>query len=158
MERITPLDLEGAQLPKAKKGYEMETVDALLRAAAGEIESLLKSNHELLRFNSEDKRELESFRLRESTLSSALLLAQRTADETRATAHKQAEVIIQAANQQAKEIRSKSNEEIVLLERRIEHLQRDKENFEYRFSNMLHEYLSGLSFSDTIRLEEDRAA
>ncbi|HXH60905.1 MAG TPA: DivIVA domain-containing protein [Fimbriimonadaceae bacterium] len=144
MERITPMDLESARFPVARKGYDRESVDTLIKTAAGEIESLSRELQAQRQKLESELKELESFRKKESILAEALLLAQKTADEVRSAAHKEAELIIEHAKVQANEIRRKAELEADETERRVEQRVRDKSNFEARFRAMLEEYLRSL--------------
>jgi cell division initiation protein len=62
----------------------------------------------------------------ENTLKESLMLAQRSADETRANAHREAELILQEARQQAEQIRREAEQRIQSLLREIETLEARK--------------------------------
>ena len=83
MERITPIDLESARFPLVRKGYDTNAVDAMLRTASAELESMRRELAELRQRHEVEKKELELFRTKESTAADALILAQKTADDYR---------------------------------------------------------------------------
>jgi cell division initiation protein len=112
MERVTPIDLESARFPVVRKGYDKEAVDAMLRAAAVELESLITEVQRLKSEHESEQRELSIYRTKQSTLADALILAQKTADETRAIAHKEGELIIAHAKRQAEEARRAAQSEL----------------------------------------------
>jgi cell division initiation protein len=158
MERLTPLDLEAARFPIVRKGYDKDSVDALLRSVAAELGSLIREAQELRARHEQDLKELESFRSRESTLADALVLAQRTADETRALAHKEADLILEHARRQAEDYRRAAQDELGDLERKIEQRAQDRKNFESRFRSMLTDYLRVLDEAPDRRARERDAA
>ena len=158
MERISPIDLEGARFPIVRKGYETGAVDAMLRTAASELEGL-RQEHQALKNRYElEVKELELFRRKESTLADVLILAQRTADETRAAAHKEAELVIEHAKRQADELRRKATEEIGEIERKIDQRMQDKRNFEARLRAMLQDYLRMLEDAPPLQIQPEDAA
>lgn len=158
MERITPIDLESARFPLVRKGYEPAAVEAMLKAAAAELESLireiqaLRSQHEL------DGKELALFRSKESTLADALVLAQKTADETRAAAHKEAELIVAHAKRQADDMKREAKGDLAEIERKIEQRMQDKRNFEARFRSVLEDYLRSMQDSPSLSIQQESDA
>lgn len=158
MERITPIDLESARFPLVRKGYDTNAVDAMLRSASSELESMRRELADLRAKHEIERKELELFRSKESTLADALILAQRTSDETRAAAHKEAELIVEHAKRQADDIRRAAKDEMADLERKIEQRMRDKKNFEARFRSMLNDYVRTLEDAPVLKIEERDAA
>lgn len=103
MERILPIDLERLELRRALRGYDRASVDEWLHKAALEIETLIKELQAARELGERQRSELEIHRAQESTLKEALLLAQKTADETRALAHREAEHILEHARRCAED-------------------------------------------------------
>ncbi len=160
MERITPIDLESARFPLVRKGYEPTAVDAMLKAAAAELESMIREVQALRSKYEIESRELALFRTKESTLADALILAQKTADETRAAAHKEAELIVAHAKRQADDMKRETKDDLAELERKIEQRMQDKKNFEARFRSILEDYLRSMQDAPTLSIqpESDAAA
>ena len=158
MERITPIDLEAARFPLVRKGYDTGAVDAMLRAAAAELEAMRRELQDLRRSHEVEERELAMFRSKQATLADALVLAQKAADETRAAAHKEAELVIEHAKHQAEDIKRAAKDECSETERRIAQRSQDKMNFEARFRSLLQDYLRSLDDSPTLHIEERDAA
>ncbi len=124
-KRLTVLDIETKKFPKRFRGYDPVRVDAFLQEVAAHYEELLTENHRMREELIGLREEVERFRTLESTLKEALVLAQRSADETRANAHKEAELILQEARQQAERIQREAEE-------RIQHLAKEAEELEAR--------------------------
>lgn len=144
MEKLTPIDLERAQIPAAFRGYHRETVDALVASASNQLEAQLVELRRLQALLKTAEHELERFRAQESTLNSALVLAQKASDETRALAHREADLILEEARQQAKEIKRQAQESVRALQWETERLQSEKEAFRARFQGLLTEHLDRL--------------
>jgi len=137
MERIMPIDLERAELKKSMNGYDRTQVQSLLQRAAREMSSLRGEVEALQAENGKIQRELETHRSQENTLKEALLLAQRTADETRASAHKEADLILEEARQKANDIEQQNQSKINDLRWELERLRLEKQKFLSQFRAML---------------------
>jgi len=107
MQRITPVDIQHKTFKKSLQGYDRAEVDQFLDEL---IESLEDEAQEKAALEAEiaDLRErISHFKAMEESLQNTLILAQRTADEVKATAHKEADVIKAQAKMEAeKEIGS----------------------------------------------------
>ncbi len=137
MERMTPIDLERTELKKSMSGYDRSQVQALLQRAAKEM-SLLRGEVESLQSeNAKLTRELETHRSQENTLKEALILAQRTADDTRASAHKEADLIVEEARQKSGEIEQQNQSKINDLRWELERLRLEKQKFLSQFRALL---------------------
>ena len=157
MEGLTPLELERVSFPLARKGYETNAVDVMLKSAAAQLQQLLKSAKETEQRHAAELQELESFRQREKTLADTLLLAQKTADETRAVAHKEAELIVEVARQQAEEIKRKVASDVEFATEELQQLLLRRRNFESRFKSLLDEYAGSLENFQNLQLESEQA-
>ena len=107
MQKISPVDIQHKTFKKALQGYDRAEVDRFLDEL---IESLEDEAQEKAALEAEiaDLRErISHFKAMEESLQHTLLLAQRTADEVKATAHKESDLIKAQAKMQAeKEIAS----------------------------------------------------
>lgn len=158
MDGITPIDIESASFPLVRKGYKTEAVDAMLKVAAAKLESTNRELDELTKSLEPDRKELVLFRQKEATLADALVLAQRTADETRASAHKEADLIVDRAKLDASELKKAARDDLADIERKIEQRMQDKKNFEARFRSLLNDYDTTLKDAPSLKLEGDKAA
>lgn len=141
MERMMPLDLERAQLRTTWRGYDRTQVQALLQRAAKEM-ATLRSEMDALRTDvGKQKHELETFRSQENTLKEALVLAQKTADETRASAHKEAELILEEARHKSAEAETQLQTKINDLRWELERLRLEKQKFLGNYRAMLESQL-----------------
>lgn len=101
MQKISPVDIQHKTFKKALQGYDRSEVDQFLDDM---IESLEDEAQAMAALEAEvaDLRErVGHFKAMEDSLQSTLLLAQRTADEVKAAAHKEADLIKQQARMEA---------------------------------------------------------
>lgn len=148
MDRLLPIDLDHAGLPLGVRGYKRKPTDALLARASAEIERLLselKAAHERVALQDQ---ELERFRSQEHTLKESILLAQKMADETRALAHREAEVVREEARQRLSEETRAAEERLKELHWQLEQLELDRMRFRRRMRAELEETLK--VFSDPV--------
>jgi len=129
MDRMMPLDLERAELKKTMRGYDRNQVQSLLQRAAKEMSTLRGEVDALQSDCSKLRQEVDSYRAQENTLKEALILAQRTADETRAAAHKEADLIVDQAKQRLGETESQMQTKINDLRWELERLRLERQKF-----------------------------
>jgi len=141
MDRVKPIDLTSHSIEIVRKGYRKETVDILLDQSAKEIEDLLMHERQLKQENDHLRNEIERFRSIESSLKDALILAQKAADETRANAHKQAELIVDEARRKASDEQHNVTKEVQSLVIEIDLLKREKVRFLTEFRTLLQNHL-----------------
>jgi cell division initiation protein len=97
MEKITPIDIQHKSFKKALQGYDRTEVDTFLDEI---IETLEDGAHQRVALEADiaDLRErISHFKAMEESLQNTLVLAQRTADEVKASAHKEADLIREQA-------------------------------------------------------------
>lgn len=144
MKRISPDELEAAQFSKALKGYDTQAVDAMLKAAAGEITTLQGELKELRKEYQSDFRELEQFREKQWKLADALVIAQKAADEIRSSAQKEAVQAVEQGRQDAERIKGDARNELADVEQSIKERRKEREEFEAKFRRLLDECLTTL--------------
>jgi cell division initiation protein len=118
MAKITIIDIQHKEFKKSLQGYDRNEVNEFLDEI---IETLEDEAHTRAALQGEiaDLRErLSHFKAMEESLQSTLLLAQRTADEVKAAAHKEADLIKQEA-------RLAAEREISALSDRIDEARRE---------------------------------
>ncbi|MCS6831418.1 MAG: DivIVA domain-containing protein [Armatimonadota bacterium] len=101
--RLTPIDITNKRFRRALRGYRPGEVDEFLAEVGADYEAVVVENARLKEQVAQMQQELEHYRAIEGSLKEALVLAQRTADELRATAHREAEVIRAQAELQVRQ-------------------------------------------------------
>lgn len=97
MAKITVVDIQHKTFKKALQGYERTEVDQFLDEIIETLEDEAQARAALEAEVSDLKERISHFKAMEESLQSTLLLAQRTADEVKAAAHKEADLIRQEA-------------------------------------------------------------
>jgi len=147
MERIMPIDLERPELRMKFRGYDRNGADRLLSGAAKTLQEVLQENanlrHELERLRGE----VDLARQQERTLKEVLVVAQKTADETRASAHKEAALILEEARQAAMAERMADQQKLSETRWEIERLRADRGRFEQEMRELLDRHRRELDHS-----------
>ena len=98
--RITVVDIQHKTFKRALQGYERTDVDQFLDEIIESLEDEANARAALEAEIADLKERISHFKTMEDSLQSTLLLAQRTADEVKAAAHKEADLIKQEARLQ----------------------------------------------------------
>jgi cell division initiation protein len=116
--RITVVDIQHRTFKRALQGYERTDVDQFLDEIIESLEDEASARAALEAEIADLKERISHFKAMEESLQSTLLLAQRTADEVKAAAHKEADLIKQEA-------RLQSEREIGSLSDKVEDARRE---------------------------------
>lgn len=143
-KRLTVLEIETKKFRKRLRGYDPAQVDAFLQLVATHYEEILTENHQMREELVGLREEAQRYRAMENTLKESLVLAQRTADETRANAHREAEIILREARLQAEQIQHSAQARIEQLQREIETLEARKRAVVFELRAMLLSHLQAL--------------
>jgi cell division initiation protein len=99
--RITVVDIQHRTFKRALQGYDRTDVDQFLDEIIETLEDEATARAALEAEIADLKERISHFKSMEESLQSTLLLAQRTADEVKAAAHKEADLIKQEARLQS---------------------------------------------------------
>jgi cell division initiation protein len=116
--RITVVDIQHRSFKRALQGYDRTDVDKFLDEIIESLEDEATARAALEAEIADLKERISHFKAMEDSLQSTLLLAQRTADEVKAAAHKEADLIKQEA-------RLQSEREIGSLSDKVEESRRE---------------------------------
>jgi cell division initiation protein len=101
MNRITVVDIQHKTFKKQLQGYDRTEVDAFLDEVIESIEDEATARAALEAEIADLRERISHFKAMEESLQHTLVLAQRTADEVKAAAHKEADLIKAEARMQA---------------------------------------------------------
>jgi cell division initiation protein len=124
--KLTPLDIQQVAFKVRMRGYDREEVDRFLDAVTQEFDNLTRDNVALREKLAELELQLLDLRKKESSLNAALLKAQDMAEEMRATAQKEAELIVREAEVKAEEVAQGAREEVAGARREVIDLRKQK--------------------------------
>src|SRR5579875_2142145 len=97
MAKITVVDIQHRSFKRALQGYDRGDVDQFLDEIIETLEDEAQARAALEAEIADLRERISHFKAMEESLQSTLLLAQRTADEVKAAAHKEADLIRQEA-------------------------------------------------------------
>jgi cell division initiation protein len=97
MQKITPIDIQHKTFKKALQGYDRAEVDQFLDEIIEALEDDATHIAALEAEINDLKERISHFKAMEESLQNTLVLAQRTADEVKASAHKEADLIKEQA-------------------------------------------------------------
>jgi cell division initiation protein len=101
MARITVVDIQHKTFKRALQGYDRTEVDQYLDELIETIEDEAQARAALEAEIADLRERISHFKAMEESLQHTLILAQRTADEVKAAAHKEADLIKQEARMAA---------------------------------------------------------
>ena len=101
---LTPLDIHNKEFHKGFRGYSEVEVDEFLDQVVRDFEEVLRENADLKARIEELGAKVGQFRAMEETLNNTLIVAQQAADEVKASAHKEADLIVERAKFDAAKI------------------------------------------------------
>lgn len=141
---LTPVDILHTEFKTAIRGYKKGQVDEFVREVTEALDEALRDRIELQRKVEALQEEVDRVRKIESTMTDALTLAQRSADEARANAHKQAEMIISEAEQARVRMTIEAQQETEKLRTEIALLESARDRFETEFRGLLSGHIEWL--------------
>ena len=95
--KLTPVDIQHKEFKKTIQGYAREEVDQFLDDVIETLEAEIDTRTRLEAQVTELSEKVSHFKAMEDSLRSTLVLAQRTADELKASAHKEVDIAKQRA-------------------------------------------------------------
>lgn len=101
---ITPLDIQDKEFERAFRGYDIEDVDEFLDQIAKDLEILLRENAELKEQVNRLIDKNKNYQQLEETMHTAIVVAQKAADEVKETARRDAETVRLEAEKEARRI------------------------------------------------------
>ena len=131
-------------------GYDKKEVEQYLKELAVDYEALLNENHGLKAKLKDAADSLGYYKSIEKTLQKALILAEKTAQDTKSTALREADSIQMEAKVKANVILEDARKQIEFLEHKTLNLMQQYDLFKIHFDNLLHaqiELLNSNSYS-----------
>lgn len=137
---LTPLDILHREFRRAFRGYHDGEVQEFLRQVSGDYEKLVGENARMKDEVETLKQRLAHYDRIEETMQNALVVAQKTAEETKHAADKRAELILADANQKSRVIVDAAHFKVASLEAQVGELRQKRRRFELEFTSLLDMY------------------
>lgn len=132
---ITPIELQSKTF-KTGLGYDKKEVEGFLNSLLKDYETLYKDNMELNDKLNVLNEGINYYKEIEKTLQKALILAEKTAEDTKAAATKQARAIEEEARTKAQLIVADANNELQRLQLQIKQLVMQYDAYKAQFKHL----------------------
>jgi cell division initiation protein len=146
--KLTPLDIRHKEFKRGMRGYVDGEVDEFLDEIADEFERLFKENIELTERLETMQEKIDQYRNLEETLQNTLVAAQRSAEELRANAQKEAQLMLSEAELKARQMVNQSYGDKQAVEKQIVVLKSSEQDFRFKFRSLLEGYTKQLAESE----------
>lgn len=133
---ITPIEIQNKVFKSGGLGYDKKDVDNFMNEILENYEELYREKMEMRDRISVLNEGLQYYKSIEKTLQKALVLAERTAEETQNTAKKNAQVIEQEAVNRAKMILADAKKELEVIKKQSTELVRQYDMYKARFKSL----------------------
>ncbi len=147
---ITPIEIQNKVFKSGGLGYDKKDVDSFMEEILENYESLYRERMEMTDRMNTLKEGLQYYKTIEKTLQKALVLAERTADETKSNAMKNAALIEQEAVSKANVILEDAKRELEMIRKQTIELVRQYDMYKAKFKSLVNsqtELLDSQSFS-----------
>jgi cell division initiation protein len=155
MPRLTPLEIQKHEFSRKWKGFDPIEVESFLSMIAEEMEEVARANAELESRSRHLIEENEEHRERERILKATLLTAQRASEDIRTAAAKDAERIVQEAQDAGERLTHSALQRAAEIEKAIQELKIQRANFRLQLNKMIELFSHVLEF-DRDDSEKDR--
>ena len=151
---LTPLDIESKKFEKKLLGFDTREVRKFLKEIIANYEVLYRENIELKDKINVLNEGIQYYKTMEDTLQNTLLLAEKTADETKKNAREQAEIIEREAELKAAEILGSTKDELNHLRLQKRNLMRSFETAKIQVQQYLQLQLDMIGKEDVVFVED----
>lgn len=134
---LTPADIQNRSFKASGLGYDKKDVDSFLQEVAVSVSELLKEKKGLENKVSELEEALIHYHSIEKTLQKALILAEKTAEETRASAYENARQLENDAMTKSQVILGDARRELDKINQQIIHLNQVFDTYKINFKNLV---------------------
>ena len=149
---LTPVEIRHVKLGRRLSGYDRKETDRLLADIVTSFEQVWRERADLADRVHELEQELARHREGEQAMRNALVTAERAADEMRASATRQAELIIREAEAKSRDLVHEAYAERERVRRETSRLQAEEAEFRLRLRSLLGAVL------EAVRDHEERMA
>lgn len=139
---LSPVDIQNKEFKKAKLGgYNSEEVNDFLEEVLQSYQQITKENYELKDKINMLNENIQYYRSMESTIQNALVLAEKTAQDTKAAAYDKADQIKHEAEIKAEQTLEEARKEIYVMGQKIEELKKQYIAFKIQIRQVLQSQL-----------------
>lgn len=133
---LTPIEIQNREFKSGGLGYDKKDVDSFKKEVIDSYETLYREKMELADKVNVLNDALQNYKTIEKTMQKALILAQKTAEETQETALRNAHVIEKEARTKAELFLSDAKRELELVHQKTVQLCQQYEKYKLQFKNL----------------------
>lgn len=108
---LTPLDIQKKEFRHVLRGYSEDEVDTFLDQVAQDFESLIRENQELREKIVQTEQSVARYREIEEAIKNTMVMAQKSTDELRQNAEKEASILLDRSRIDADQIMREAEQE-----------------------------------------------
>jgi len=149
---LTPMDIHNKEFGKSMRGFNCDEVNEFLNEVVQAYEILYRENREMTDKVEQMEKRLQQYESTEETMRNTLVLAQETGENVKEAARKEADLILQNAEQQRKVILEDANRALREAEARDATIANEMAVFRAKVESILTaqlQLLDGISLQDT---------
>jgi len=135
--RLTSMEITNKEFKKVMRGFSQDEVDEFLDKVAEDYEALYKENSVLKEKIASVDDKLEHYKKMEMTIQNTLVMAQDAAEQARANSKAESELIIRTANDTAKKIIDKANNDVIAINAEFERTRQEFNKFRAKYRNFM---------------------
>src|SRR5690625_2333308 len=157
---LSTLDIHNKEFTRGFRGYQEDEVNEFLDQVIKDYEITIRAKKDLEKEVEELNEKVEHFVKIEDTLNKSIVIAQDTAEELKANAHKEAKLIIKEAEKNADRIINEALGESRKIAMETEELKRQAKVFRTRMKMLIEAQLDMVDNDDWeefLELDEDEA-
>jgi cell division initiation protein len=162
--KITPVDIKNQNFGKSFRGYDPSEVDAFLEMVSSTLADVIKENAQMKERLSSAESTLVGYKDLEGNIKSALVIAQKAAEEIRENAEKEAQLLMRETKMKAERNLEESYKVLSRLKKQIADLKNMKCEYLARLKSLVETHLKVLesmekedqTYKDDLQLAESR--
>lgn len=136
------MEINHMTFKKSFRGYNVDAVDEFKNNMKSSVEDLNRENSDLKRKLEAVSERLKAFEEVQASIHESLILAQETASEVKATASKEADIIVKEAKSDALEIMNKATNQAQSIDENTEYVRQESRVFYRKLEMMLEAQLN----------------
>ena len=139
--KLTPMDINNKEFKKGIRGYNSDEVDEFLDEVVENYEDLYRENSRLKENVTRLKDKVEHYERLEDTIQNTLLLAQNAAEQAKESSQREADLIVNNANETAQKILDKAHSDVIGINDEYERLKEEFIKFRAKFRGFMNTQL-----------------
>ncbi|MDR1946695.1 MAG: DivIVA domain-containing protein [Desulfovibrio sp.] len=157
---VNRVDILNHTFSRTLRGYDPEEVDNYLQEIADTLTRLRDERVRLANLAARLEEQLKQYAERENTMRDTLLISRRMGEEMKNSAQKEAQLIIESAQNRAENLTNQANQRLARILDEISEARKLKAQFEFKVRSVIEGHLKLLELSrmEDVRLERAASA